>query len=66
MWQNKMDGINSEMKTKIYVSECLSEIPDKSLQNILREIIFSNNIDYDKAQKTIIKHRPEMKKHFEE
>ena len=51
-------------KIKQYISECLSEIQDKSLENILRDIIFNNNINYQKAQESIIKHRPETKKYF--
>ena len=56
--------MDKNTKTKLYISACLSEIKDKSLENILREIIFSNNINYQKAQESIINNRPETKSIF--
>lgn len=42
---------------KILVSNLLKEVKDKDLQNILRQVIFSN----DNIRNIILKERPELK-----
>jgi hypothetical protein len=45
--------------------EVISKIKDKSIQNIVRQIIFSNPIDWHHANKIINREMPELKSSFD-
>lgn len=54
-----------DIKT-IIAKEVLSNIPDKSSQDSLRHILFSdkNNIDWDEAFNILLEYKPELKKNY--
>lgn len=51
--------MNKDKIIKDYISNALKEIQDKSLENMLREMIFSCDMNMQDALKIINKHRPE-------
>ena len=57
--EEKEDNKNNNTKEKL--STILKEIKDVSLQNIIREIIFSSDVNWKQVEKIIIKNRPESK-----
>lgn len=56
--QTVLDSIES---TKIFISNNLKNINNKPFENILREILFSANIDWKDVQLIINKYMPEIK-----
>lgn len=56
--QTVLDSIES---TKIFISNNLKNINNKPFENILREILFSTNIDWKDVQLIINKYMPEIK-----
>lgn len=62
-FQKTLDRMNKEQLIKEKLSKkVLSQIQDKSVQNIIRSIIFSedNNIDWGKVEETINYFMPEL------
>lgn len=44
---------------KKFISENIKNIPDQAFANVLRDIIFGNNIDWHKANMSISRNMPE-------
>lgn len=53
--------LNSTESTKIFISNNLKNINNKPFENILREILFSANIDWKDVQLIINKYMPKIK-----
>ena len=54
-----LDNINIDTPIE-YLLKALNEVKDASLQNIIRQVIFSNSIDEEKLKEIIELNRPEM------
>lgn len=48
-----------ENNVKIRLSEIISQIPDKSIEGLVREIIFTQDINWKDVYVFIKRHRPE-------
>lgn len=59
--KEKQTVLDSNESTKMFISNNLKNINNKPFENILREILFSSNIDWKDVQLIINKYMPEIK-----
>lgn len=46
---------------KVELSKIIAQIPDKSTEGLIREIIFAGNTDWEDVYIALKKHKPETK-----